>query len=116
MELDRLTKERYFSDLLLAADNEEDSHEEMSVDEESTTSDDPAESEEDGLEPLHSDSSLAPFPFNLTYCNSFSETEISSTDIDEDALTKELTEEDILDVLDIVQSMEYEKELWKTHR
>jgi hypothetical protein len=124
MRLDQLSKERYFADVLEDA-------EEMSVDEESTVSDEHSafESEEapESL-PSHSTgsgSSLHPFlppqpPLsylsNLTYWDLFSESDILSTDVDEAGLTKELADEDILDVLDIVQSKEYENSLWKTHR
>jgi hypothetical protein len=95
MGLDHLSKERYFSNVLEGADDE-DPGEEMSVDEGSI------------LESENEASTLEALP-------SLSEGGVLSSDDDEDALTKELAEEDILDVLDIMRSREYEKNLWKTN-
>lgn len=119
MELDRLTKEQYFSDLVGDGDNEEGFSEEMSADEESTIADDHSALERDSSDSefLPSESSFpSPPPLsNLIYCDLL-EGDILSSDVDEVKETKELAEEDILDFLDIVQSKKYEKNLWKTHR
>ena len=122
MGLEQLTKEQYFSDLVDDND-EEGSSEKMSADEdeESTVSDDRSASESEegspGQEspPSHPiPSPLHPLLFNLTYYDLFSE-DVLPYDVDEAKVKKELAEEDILDVLDIVRSKKYEENLWKTH-
>jgi hypothetical protein len=95
MELDRLTKEHYFSDLV------------------STLSGDRSASS--------ASESQHPFPSpSLSYLSNsiyydLLEGDILSSDVDEVKLTEELAEEDIQDSLEIVQSKKYEKNLWKTH-
>ena len=131
MGLEQLTKEQYFSDLV-DGNNEQGPSVIMSADEneESTVSDDRSASESEEGSPaqesppshsIPSESSLHPFRsplppllFNLTYCDLFSE-DVLPSDVDEAKLKKELAEEDMLDVWDIVRSRKYEEKLWKTH-
>lgn len=127
MGLHRLSKEQYFSDIVVGGGYEEDLSEEMSVDEDSVASGEQSifgsEKDTSVLEslPAHStpsDSSLPPhhsYLSNLIYLDSFFD-DILSSDVDEAEFTKELAEEDILDVLDVMKSQEHEKTLWKTHR
>lgn len=111
MGLDQLRKERYFSSFLESDDD--DSNEiaqesaEQSSEEDTSTSESP---------PTHSESSFSPhIPSYLTYCDLFSDGDSVLSDVDEAALTRELAEEEILDVLDTMRSKHYEKNLWKTH-
>lgn len=116
MGLDQQRRERYFSSVL---ENDDDDSSEMLVAHESAEQSS-AGSEEDtsALEslPTHSESSLSPpIPSYLTYCDLFSEGDCVLSDVDEAALTRELAEEDILDILDTMRSKHHEKNLWKTH-
>jgi len=112
MKLDRLTKEQYFSDL--GGDNEEGPTEEMTLSDGHSAF--KSEWDSSAAESLPSEFSPHPLSYlsNLIYCDLL-EGDISSSDVDEVKVTKELAEEDILDVLDMVQSKKYEKNLWKTH-
>jgi len=115
MGLDQLKKERYFSSFL---ENEDDDSNEILVAHESAEQSSAGSEEDTSPEslPTHSESSFSPpIPSYLTYCDLFSEGDCVLSDVDEAALTRELAEEDILDVLDTMQSKHYEKNLWRTH-